>query len=532
MLVCASLSCADPPTLTIDDMASADAWSSGDAGPTPLRKLTSEQYRRVVLDLFGDAVAVPPVSEPDVVLGGLIEVGGSGATYSPRGVESLENAAYSLAEQVFLSPEARAPWMSCTPTVVRDDACSETVLSNLGRVAFRRELTPDEADRLVAAAGEAAIALGDFYEGLVFGVAAILQSPKFVYRVELGEVNGSTRAFTAEELASKLSFFLWNTAPDATLLEAAEAGELDTDEGFFEAAATMLDDDRSIHGVRAFFTDHLELYVLDDLHKDPAVFEHFSEELGPDSREETLRLMAYFVLDGDLDYRDVLTTNETWLNPRMATLYDLPSPSQDDWKLVALPPEANRAGLLGHGSLLQLHAHSTSSSATLRGKAVRTTLLCQAIPAPPVDVDTSIPEPSGETPTLRDRVAEHLENPSCAGCHKLTDPIGLGLENYDGIGRWRATDNGVTIDATGDLDGAAFVDAISLGEQIRNHDDFAPCLVRTMGRYVSGRIEGTTAEREWLETLSERFAHHDYRVRMLMLEVVMSPLFRRPGDPQ
>jgi hypothetical protein len=148
-----------------------------------------------------------------------------------------------------------------------------------------------------------------------------------------------------------------------------------------------------------------------------------------------------------------------------------------------------------------------------------------------VNVDTSIPEPSGTAPTLRDRVAEHLENESCAGCHALMDPIGLGLENYDGIGRWRIYDNGVEIDASGDLDGEFFDRPEDLAWSVRNHPDFPACLVQMMTRYATGRVE-IREELAHLDLMAERFADLHYQVQPMLLELVRSPMFLSAGAPQ
>ncbi len=242
---------------------------------------------------------------------------------------------------------------------------------------------------------------------------------------------------------------------------------------------------------------------MDDLAKDPTLFEHFDTELGNDAREETLRLFEHIVFDEDSDFRDVMTTRDTFVNPRLAALYEIPAPVRGDFGAVRLP-EGNRAGLLTHASILNLHAHQVATSATRRGAFVRKVLLCQEIPPPPVNVDTSIPEPSGTTLTLRDRVIEHLENPTCAGCHLLTDPIGLGLENFDAIGRWRTLDHDALIDPSGQLDGVDFADAVELGRRVREHEQFAPCVVRTLLRYASGRIEAPQ-ERLVVNALTERF---------------------------
>lgn len=502
--------------------------ASIEPGLTAARRLTHAQYENILVDIFGPDLVIAELAEPDVAVSGLVAVGASAGSFSARGVESLEEAAYVIAEQAIETPSIRERVLDCDPA---DRACVEGVVTSVGRRLWRRPLEADEVTRIADIADQAGAALESADQGVVYALAALLQSPNFMFRVELGAAEGEGYAFTDLDLANRLAFFLWNTAPDDALLDAALAGELSSDEGLRAQAERMLDDARARRGMRAFFSDFLELEGLDDLAKDPTLYEHFSTLLGPDAREETLLLWEYFVFDGALDYRDMLTTRETFVNPRLAALYDVPAPVREGFGYVVLPEDGGRAGLLGHASLLNLHGHPRSTSATLRGAAVRKTLLCQTIPPPPVDVDTSIPEPSGDVQTLRDRVAEHLENESCAGCHNLMDPIGLGLENFDGVGRWRETDRGFDIDASGELDGVFFADPIELGQAVRNQGDLSRCLVRTLARYANGRVE-TWDEVDHVWILDDRFAAHDYRVKPLLLEIVMSPLFRNAGAPQ
>jgi len=513
--------------LTLDDIAAEDAWPTAQVPQAALRRLTHAQYDNSLHDLFGPELIVPELAEPALVVGGLQAVGSSAGSFSPRGAESAEEAAFAMARQIAEDAALQAPLPACDTTT---EPCLTDVISQVGRRLYRRPLTSDEIDRVLAVAAAAQSALGDA-GGLEFALATLLQSPKFLYRTELGDGTGE-RALTGPELASRLAFFLWDAAPDDALLDAAVAGELDTREGLFDWASRMLDDERARRGIRAYFDDQFELHDLEGIKKDPLVYDRFISSLGASAREETLALLEYIVMDADIDYREVMTTRETFIDPYLASLYGVPAPTTEGFARVALPPELGRAGLLGKASVLALQAHTTSSSATLRGKMVRTTLLCQPIPAPPVDVDTSIPEPSGTTPTLRDRVAEHLENPSCAACHELMDPIGLALENYDGIGRWRDRDNGAPIDASGTLDGASFEGPLDLGRTIRDHEDFGPCAVRTLTRYATGQVEPGNAKPA-LAFLSSRFSDvHGHRMRPLMLELVMSPLFRRVTAPE
>jgi hypothetical protein len=512
--------------LTLADMAPADSFESLQPGPAAMRRLTASQRTNALHDLFGEELVIPVISEPDVVQGGLPSVGASASTYSPRGVESLEDASYEIAAQV---QHDRLPG-GVGDCALAEPACTSEVIAGWGRLIWRRPLTAEEQTRLEGIATAASAALGGAEHGVTYAIAALLQSPNFLYRVELGQPGAGPRRLTDLELVTRLAFFLWNTTPDDGLLKAAEAGEVATDEGLFTLVSRMLDDERARRGIRNLFTEAFELQELDHLFKDPTIFEHFSTELGPDAREETLRLLEYASLDAGWDYREVMTTRESFINPRLAAIYGVPAPAEGVFAPITFSEDAGRVGLLGHASFLNLNAHAVSSSATRRGEAVRVRLLCQSIPAPPVNVDTSIPEPSGTTLTLRDRVAEHLTEPTCASCHLLTDPIGLGLENYDALGRWRDLDNGAVIDPTGDLDGVPFNNPAELAAAIGAHQAMPGCLVRTMARYATGRVE-TDDERSWLKTLTERFELHGYEVRPLMLELVMSPMFREVGPP-
>lgn len=518
--------------ISLDQLAGDADYTQITPGQVAIRRLTTSQFYNSILDVFGSDVVVPKFSEPDVSFGGLLSVGASQTSFSPRGVDSLEDAAYQISEQALDSEILKSRIVPCAPAGIQDDTCAEATVESLGRLLWRRALSEEELSLFTQLAGESAVALGDFYDGLEFAIAGLLQSPHFLYRVETGvsDANSETgRRFSQYDIASRLSFFLWNTTPDHELLSAAEAQELSNRAGLFTQANRLLESDRARGGLRNFFTEFLRLYELDHLSKDPTIFEHFSDSLGSAAAQETLLLIEYLVFDAESDFRELFTTQETFINPLLASIYNIPAPDPTGFGFTELPESTGRRGLLGHASFLAAHAHAVSSSATLRGKAIRTILLCQNIPAPPVDVDTSIPEPSGETLTLRDRVAEHLENPSCAACHLMTDPIGLGLENFDGIGRWRTSDHGETIDASGDLDGVLFNNSVELGQVLSEHPGLTDCLVKRLSRYATGRIE-TQQEGHHLNRLEEQFLTHGFRVKPLVMEIIMSPLFRNAGE--
>ena len=507
-------------------------WPTVVYGPPTLRRLTQRQFKRSLEDLLSPELTIPDLAEPDVESGGLLSVGASVASLSAHGVESLEDVVRSITTQAMALDDLRERLAPClSETQIDLDSCGRETFSSFGRRAWRRPLSEVELNALLGIMNRAYEVLDDHHSAIRYGLSAILQSPNFIFRSELGlSIDGEPsttphRPLNAWELATRLSYFLWNSTPDDELLDAAERGELATFEGLKTQANRLLASERSREAVRTYFEEHLHLYALKRLRKDPTLFEHYYNELGLDARDETLKLIEHIVFEREDDIRTLLTTRETFLNPSLSSLYRVPSPNEDGFGWVEYPEGHPRAGLLGQVSFLGLHSHAVSSSATLRGKAIRSLFLCQSIPTPPVDVDTSIPEPSGMTRTLRERVAEHLENPSCAGCHLLTDPIGLGLEQFDAIGRWRTTDHDALIDPSGDLDEIPFDTPIELAERIRSHPAFVPCMVETVSRYAIGRAP-SMEERLQLEVLADRFERGGHLFKGLLLEIALSPMFR------
>lgn len=495
-------------------------------------RLSVAQYRSSVRDIFGQDIQVPAALEPDTSLGGFVSIGSAQSAISPRGVEQYEDAAFKIAAQALGTPAKRAALVPCTPKGPSDDECARTFVTELGRKVWRRPLDGDEVTALANVVTGAGATLGDFYLGAEFGIAALLQAPSFLYRSTFGEPDpdqpGQNR-LTSYEMASRLSYFLWNSTPDATLLDAAEHGEL-TDPAAVEREVTrMLEDPRARAGLRNFVTEYLRLDNLDALSKDPKVFTYYSPEVGPAAREETLLNFEYAVFHEDSDFRDLFTSRHTFVNPKLASIYQVLAPDPEGFARVELPEDVPRRGLLGQVSFLALYAHPTSSSATLRGKLVREVLLCGTIPSPPVDVNTALPEPSPDALTLRDRVQVHLTDTFCATCHKSMDPIGLGMENFDGLGRYRTKENGATIDASGELDGAPFSGPLDLAERVRSHPELPQCFVRRMYQYATS-FEERASEDEVIAALTKDFEASGYRVRHLLFAIATSPGFRLAGD--
>lgn len=496
-----------------------------------LHRLTDAQYRNSIRDLLGESIVVPPSLEPDIATSGLLQIGASKTTISPWGVEQYEAAAFKIAQQA-LAEEHRGALVPCQPAGVIDLDCAQRFVTEFGKKVYRRPLTSEEVAPLVRTATTAAGVLADFHQGLEFALATMLQSPNFLFRVELGEADGEGRRYTSLEMATRLSYFIWNTTPDAQLLEAAESGALLTDEGLSAQVERLLASDRAKDGVRNFFTDLYELYELDHLSKDPTLYAHFSPDLGEAAREETLLGLEHLIFDKEGDFRDIFIADRTFVNRRLAAIYSVPAGSRDGFSEVELPIESGRRGLLGQVSFLALQSHAVSTSPTLRGLFVRQVLLCGEIPPPPVNVNTALPEPSVDARSLRERIEKgHLTIPACAGCHVEMDPIGLGLESFDGVGRFRTKDNEVPIDASGELDGVPFTDAYELAQVVRDHPDLGSCFVRNLYRYATGNVDqpGEASQLDWLTWSFERA---EYRVKPLIREIAMSAGFRRTQVPE
>lgn len=501
-----------------------------EAGPIALRRLTTAQYVNSVHDVLGAHITVPDRIDPDERVSGLLSVGSTFASVTPSGFEKYEAAASGIAEQA-LDAAHRQALVPCEPSSMTssDDACARRFIERIGRRLFRRALTQEEVEGRVALARSAARTLADFYQGLELALSSLLSSPDFLFRVEAAEPDpneaGQLR-LTATTIASRLSFLLWNSPPDDELLGLAESGELLEPGMLIAQVDRLLESPRAEIGFRALFSDVYDFRQFDDglVSKDPALFPSYTQTVADDLQEQTLRTIVDHLIRGR-DYRDLFTTRESFLTRELGQLYRVPVASATGWEPHTFDESVPRAGLLSHASLLALHSHPGRSSATLRGKFVREVLLCQDVPTPPANVDFSIVEnTTGELRTARERLGRHVTGEPCASCHNLMDPIGLAFENFDAMGVYRERENGVTIDASGQLDGVAYEGPVGMGEALRDHPSLGPCFVWTLFRYTLGR-DPIESEQPLLGFLGERFAESGFDVGDLVREMVLSESF-------
>jgi hypothetical protein len=244
-----------------------------------------------------------------------------------------------------------------------------------------------------------------------------------------------------------------------------------------------------------------------------------------DAREQTLRTVIDHVITRNEDYRDLFTTRSTFMSMNLAAVYG--TPTSNGWVAYEFPQDSVRSGLLTQISFLAAHSHAVRSSPTLRGKALRELFLCQKVPPPPPNVDFSLLEDAGDLKTARERLKIHSTNPSCAGCHLITDPMGLALENFDGAGRYRETENGIELDISGELDGALYDDVAGLTMALRNHRKLPTCLVNRLYAYGTGGPVSLRYDREILTHFVERFAGNGYKVPDLLRDIALSQAFSR-----
>lgn len=494
-----------------------------------LHRLSVAQYVNTIHDIVSPDIIVPTALEPDSIIDGFASVGLTSATISPTGVDRYEKAALAIAKQALSTDARKQALVGCQPS---EQTCLTNFIKTFGRRAWRRPLTDEEVQRLATVGTTAATALSDPWQGIGAVLASMLQSPNFLFRVELGEPDAGGLRYTNHEMAGRLAAFLTGSTPDEALLAAADRGELVTDAGLRQQVRRLLDSPASRKGMRSFFTELLNLKELDSLSKDTNVFLAMSADLGPAAREETLRDLENIVFDTNADYRTFFTGRSTFVNRRLAAVYDVATPSLDGFSAVTLPADGARVGFLGQVSFLALQSHPTTTSPVLRGKFVRTVLLCDKIAPPPAGVNTGLLPITATIRTMRDRAQAHLEQASyCAGCHRMMDPIGLGLENFDGIGKFRTLDNGVTIDASGDIDGKRYTTPEGLAQTIVSSPKFPACFGRKMFEYAAGSAP-TPAQDDFVKALGEAFVKTDYRVKDMMEIVAMSSGFRRAGAPQ
>lgn len=493
---------------------------AGPAAPAPLRRLTRFEYGRTVHELTGAdpeiALRLPPDEES-------FGFDNNADAYS---ISTLHTSKYlevaeAIAERLVGDSERLRSFADCDP--VQEAACVGPFVSAFGQRAYRRPLEEAESQGLLGL--YEATAEDDAADGLLAVIATVLQSPQFLYRPETPEVSSTAKTVDAHSLATRLSYLLVGTGPDAELLAAAADGSLLTEEGLDAHTDRLLAQPAALESFLHFLLQWFELDELDTLEKDRTLIRGWSSDMPNAFAAE----LEHFVADAwqrDPTLKTLLGASHTFLDARLAAFYGVPAPAETGFRRVELDP-SRAAGLLTQGALLASHAKANQTSPVERGKFVRARLFCKPPPPPPPDLVVAAPAVNPRLST-RERFAQHASDPACSGCHRLMDPIGFAFENYDAAGRWRDMDGGEPVDAVGellatDVDGS-ITGVPELAARLLASAEVRHCVATQWFRYAFGRSEQNDHDTCTIEAL-EGSLGREGNLRNMVRATVRQPLF-------
>ena len=556
--------------------------------PNIIRRLTRVEYQNTARDLLGIEIAeLVDTFPPEEEVNGFDNQSKS-LQVSALHVEEYMQASEKLAQLVVENFVSLSP---CVPMNEQAESCLRAFIKDFGSRAWRRPITEGETEKFLGLyrqglegayedmAHPQAHLLGPIdplTDGISLIVSALLQSPNFLYRVEVGTSSvesysgqsqreaGEVRTLSNYELASRLSYLLWRSMPDQILFDAAKNGELSNEDGLMAQAERMLMDPRATDGLWSFFEQWLAFDEIEEISKDPYVFPQYSEHLNH-LFETEVRLFVEDVVFSQRDMRSLFKSNHSFLNAELARHYarggegaklsedkldesaewafnqnsnlsesDLSAarsalPNGESFIKVELNP-ARRSGLMTRGGVLALTTKPNMGDPVHRGIYIRERLLCTPLPPPPPDIVVVAPDPDPSL-TTREQFQIHSSEPACEGCHKLVDPLGFGLERFDPVGRFRELENGQEINDQGEIVSTLDIDGIfygsqELGERLAASEQVQRCVVLNLMRYAQGRSE-SAPERCDIDQLYNEYSEANYDFLTLLRAIIRSPSFSR-----
>jgi len=504
----------------------SSATTARDPGRVTMRRLNQTEYDNTVHDLLGTSSTPARAFLGDTQANGFDNNGDLLSLSSVR-IDQYRQAAEALAKEALLPP-LRGALLSCDPAT--GDACITSFVTSFGERAYRRPLSADEVAGYLDLATKARAAGASADEVLSTLLEAILVSPHFLFRVELDPdpASPAAHALSGYELASRLSYTVYASMPDAALYSSAKSGKLSDPAELEAQLGRMLADPKGLFA-QNFAEQWLGVRSIDSLQPDAKLFPSFNAQLGQSMKQEVDLLFADFIRN-DLPVESLLTASFSYLDDRLAQLYGLPSVGAQMTRVELTTPQ--RGGLLSLGALLTATSRGNRTSPVSRGRWVLSELLCSEPPPPPADVKVPSDDVITAT-TARAFLAAHRQNPTCSTCHNMMDPVGLALENYDAIGAWRDTDHGQTIDVSGNMpDGTAFKGPKELAQIVAKDPRFRPCLSGALLEYSLGRGLHDT-DTPYVTDLSQAAAGANLGWRALLTRIVTSEPFReRHGEPE
>ncbi len=459
-------------------------------------------------------------------------------TLTPEQAAGFQLGAERAAQLVTGDDALRIELMGCDVLAGERRSCLEQFAASFSRRAYRRPVD-GEAERLVALA-EAVQAEADAVGATMYGgmadvaaiIAAVLQSPQFLFRSEVGVATDSAgvRRLDGYELATRLSYLLWGEGPDEALLAAAESGALDTADGLEARAREMLADPRAQAHFEDFFAQWLQLGAIFLGTIDPQRFPAYGAPLQQAMYEEVQRLLADFAWSEGADFMQVFTAAYGYADAALAEIYGVPAPGDGGLGRVELGPAQQRAGILSTAGVLSMTSHATEPSVVNRGLLVRTQILCDAIPPPPPNVPDLIDDPTLSASELQDM---HTSDPACASCHVSIDPIGYGLEMYDAIGALRAEPTEAEIRELpryiAGIDDSEFYGAVELGELVAGLPEVKRCVADNLYRWSLGREDDD--DQCGVAPLVDELEDSDNAFSAMVVALVRSDAFRFKTAP-
>lgn len=493
------------------------------AGQTPLRLLTRYEYDNTVRDLLGTSLRLgQSLFPPENAVAGF-ENNSDSHRVSPLLMRKFMEAAEEL------STDAAPRLIEDLNCTAQDLACQNQFLDEFLSRAFRRPLKSDEREAF-ATLFEDSLAAEGFSKAVEYTIQAALQSPQFLYRIEFNDRRspGELVQVDSYEMASRLSYFLWGSMPDATLLEAAESQKLNTPEEVAFHTQRMLEDPRAHTLIFEFYRQWLGLDALQTMVKDNSHFPEWDPAMS-EAWRESLRAFIASVHQKNGDVRTLLTSTTVHLPDAIAPIYAMQPSGQGMTEYTMSADE--RAGLLTHPAVMALLAYPSQSSPIHRGIFVRERLLCQKLPSPPDNLQIEPPDPN-PTATTREIFQQHAADSACSGCHNMIDPIGLGFENYDTLGRYRTEEHGLPVDASGALTntadpaiGGEFVGGVQLAQKLADAREVEDCIADHWFTFALGHPE-TTADMCSAEEIRLRFNASNGKFEDLFTAITTSDAFR------
>jgi hypothetical protein len=520
--------------LDVADLVGVDPQQLPDGVPTNARvlRLSYDEYDRALKELLHLPVA-ESVNFPAEQSSLGAYVGYAELRVSERLVAELEHSATALAERVVSSAESYAAVVGCAPSAA---GCREQFIDSFGMRAFRRPLSSTERARYTAIFGRGGelIASGDaFRDGVQLTLQAMLQSPKLLYRIETGDGTSDAAGvrLSGFEIATRLSFMLGGTTPDAELLAAARDGALATPEGIATQARRLAlapgFDERAL----SFHERWMQLDELDSLTKDATTFPSFSPELVKSMRSEAERFVKAVTLEGNGTVSALLSSPFGFVDQRLAALYGVPGSFGSELVRVEHAPGTGRLGLFTQAAFLSGHSSSSSgTSPILRGVFMLRRLACANIPDPPPGAQMQQPaaEPATEIRTTRDYFAWKTSMPACVGCHTLINPTGFAFEHFDGVGQRRDNDRGAPVDTSGALHlggkDLAFRDASELLQALSEEPQVRACYAKNWLQFAYGRREDAADSRA-LGLAAQKLQSENFSIRDLAVALTERPAF-------